>query len=58
MAKFDYFNNKYWFLTRKKFVNKMDRLAYWFKKIRRKRRRNKIKKKLFLLSKININKLY
>jgi hypothetical protein len=44
--------------TRFKFRKRISDMAYWFKKLRKKRRKNKIKKKLFLLSKVNINKLF
>jgi hypothetical protein len=44
--------------TRFKFRKRITDTAYWFKKLRKKRRKNKIKKKLFLLSKVNINRLF
>jgi hypothetical protein len=44
--------------TKFKFRRRINDMAYWFKKLRKKRRKNKIKKKLFLLAKVNINRLF
>ena len=44
--------------TNFKFKNRISDTAYWFKLIRKKRKKNNIKKKLFLLSKVNINRLF
>ena len=58
IAKFKASQLKKKLTTRFKFRRRINDTAYWFKKLRKKRRKNKIKKKLFLLSKVNINKLF